>query len=166
PRWPLRDKERAMTPVPKLTLAELTGKAKVAAALSEAERSFADPGIAALLDDAYENPKGLVLGITGPPGAGKSTLINALIAEWRAVGQTVAVLAVDPSSKTSGGALLGDRVRMRTDPDDGGVFVRSAAARGRLGGLASIAFPAATLLRALMIASSSKASGPASPKPT
>ncbi len=138
-----------MTPVPKLTLAELTGKAKVAAALSEAERSFADPGIAALLDEAYENPKGLVLGITGPPGAGKSTLINALIAEWRAVGQTVAVVAVDPSSRTSGGALLGDRVRMRTDPEDSGVFVRSVAARGRLGGLAGIAFPATALLRAL-----------------
>ena len=121
----------------------------MAAALSEAERSFADPGIAALLDEAYENPKGLVLGITGPPGAGKSTLINALIAEWRAAGQTVAVVAVDPSSRTSGGALLGDRVRMRTDPEDIGVFVRSVAARGRLGGLADIAFPATMLLRAL-----------------
>ncbi len=133
----------------KLALASLTGKAQVAAALSEAERHFADPSIAAFLDDAYEHPKGLVLGITGPPGAGKSTLINALIAEWRAAGQTVAVVAVDPSSRASGGALLGDRVRMHTDPDDGGVFVRSVAARGRLGGLADIAFPAAALLRAL-----------------
>lgn len=132
-----------------LTLAGLKGKAQVAAALSEAERRFDDPGIAALLDEACENPKGLVLGITGPPGAGKSTLINALIAEWRGLGQTVAVLAVDPSSRATGGALLGDRVRMRTDPEDNGIFVRSVAARGRLGGLADIAFPAATLLRAL-----------------
>ncbi len=138
-----------MTLEPKLTLADLAGKARVAAALTEVERNFADPGIAALLDEAYENPKGLVTGITGPPGAGKSTLINALIAQWRAAGQTVAVVAVDPSSRASGGALLGDRVRMRTDPDDSGVFVRSVAARGRLGGLADIAFPAATLLRAL-----------------
>jgi LAO/AO transport system kinase len=131
------------------TLAKLTGKAQIAAALSEAERGFSSPAIVSLLDEAYENPKGLVLGITGPPGAGKSTLINSLIAGWRALGQTVAVLAIDPSSHTSGGALLGDRVRMRTAPGDDGVFVRSMATRGRLGGLAGAAFPAAMLLRAL-----------------
>ena len=125
-----------MTARSKLMLANLTGKAQVAAALSEVERHFADPDIAALLDEAFEHTKGIVIGITGPPGAGKSTLINALIAEWRALGQTVAVVAVDPSSRASGGALLGDRVRMRTDPDDAGVFIRSVAARGRLGGLA------------------------------
>ena len=105
--------------------------------------------MAALLDEAFENPKGIAIGITGPPGAGKSTLINALIAEWRSQDKTVAVLAVDPSSKTSGGALLGDRVRMRTDPNDSGILIRSLAARGRLGGLADIAYPAAALLRAL-----------------
>jgi LAO/AO transport system kinase len=138
-----------MTPKPKLTLAGLAGKAQVAAALSAVEIYFAEPDIAELLDEAFANPKGIVTGITGPPGAGKSTLINALIAGWRSQGQTVAVLAVDPSSRASGGALLGDRVRMRTDPHDGGVFVRSVAARGRLGGLADIAFPAAVLLRAL-----------------
>jgi LAO/AO transport system kinase len=138
-----------MTPKPRLALASLTGKAQVAAALSAADRQFTEPEIAGLLDEAYAAPKGFVIGITGPPGAGKSTLINALIAEWRAAGQTVAVVAVDPSSRASGGALLGDRLRMRTDPDDAGVFVRSVAARGRLGGLADIAFPAAVLLRAL-----------------
>ena len=131
------------------TLASLTGKAQIAAALSEAETRFADADIAALLDEAYANPKGFVIGVTGPPGAGKSTLINVLIAGWRQAGQTVAVVAVDPSSRASGGALLGDRVRMRTDPDDAGVFVRSVAARGRLGGLADIVFPAVALLRAL-----------------
>jgi LAO/AO transport system kinase len=138
-----------MIPKPTLTLADLTGKARVAAALSDIERHFDDPAIATLLDEAYDSPKGIVIGITGPPGAGKSTLINALISEWRKEGRTVAVLAVDPSSRASGGALLGDRVRMRTDPTDSGVFVRSVAARGRLGGLADIAFPAAVLLRAL-----------------
>jgi LAO/AO transport system kinase len=138
-----------MTLRAKLTLASLTGKAQVAAALSAVEIYFAEPDTAELLDEAFATPKGIVTGITGPPGAGKSTLINALIAGWRSQGQTVAVLAVDPSSRASGGALLGDRVRMRTDPDDSGVFVRSVAARGRLGGLADIAFPAAVLLRAL-----------------
>ena len=138
-----------MTPKPKLTLAGLSGKAQVAAALSAVEIYFTEPAIAELLDEAFANPKAMVTGITGPPGAGKSTLINALIAGWRSQGQTVAVLAVDPSSRASGGALLGDRVRMRTDPEDSGVFVRSLAARGRLGGLADIAFPAAVLLRAL-----------------
>ncbi len=105
--------------------------------------------MSALLDEAYGTPKGIVIGITGPPGAGKSTLIKALISEWRAQGKTVAVIAVDPSSRATGGALLGDRVRMRTDPTDGGVFIRSLAARGRLGGLADIAYPSVALLRAL-----------------
>jgi LAO/AO transport system kinase len=136
-------------PEHRFTLSSLAGKARVAAALSAIEKHFADEDITALLDEAFAASKGIVTGITGPPGAGKSTLINALIAEWRKQGRTVAVLAVDPSSKASGGAFLGDRVRMRTDPEDNKVFVRSVAARGRLGGLADIAFPAATLLRAL-----------------
>jgi LAO/AO transport system kinase len=77
------------------------------------------------------------IGITGPPGAGKSTLVNELIAEVRARGRTVAVLAVDPSSPITGGALLGDRIRMQEHIDDDGVFVRSMANRGHLGGLAA-----------------------------
>ena len=77
-----------------------------------------------------------VVGVTGPPGAGKSSLLSALVANWRADGRTVAVLAVDPSSKRSGGALLGDRVRIEHDPRDDGVLIRSTAAGGRLGGLA------------------------------
>ncbi len=76
-----------------------------------------------------------VLGITGPPGAGKSTLVDRLIALARAEGRTVAVLAVDPSSPFSGGAILGDRLRMQSHALDTGVFIRSLSARGHLGGL-------------------------------
>ena len=79
--------------------------------------------------------RGALVGITGAPGAGKSTLVNALIASWRARGTTVGVVAVDPSSPFSGGALLGDRVRMQDHVLDEGVFVRSMASRGQLGGL-------------------------------
>jgi LAO/AO transport system kinase len=82
-------------------------------------------------------PAAHVIGITGPPGAGKSSLLSALVTEWRRRGTTVAVLAVDPSSKRSGGALLGDRARIDHDPRDDGVLIRSTAAGGRLGGLAA-----------------------------
>ena len=83
-----------------------------------------------------------VVGITGAPGVGKSTTTSALIRHWRGQGLSVAVLAVDPSSPFTGGALLGDRVRMEDDALDEGVFIRSMAARGQLGGLAA-ATPAA-----------------------
>ncbi len=76
------------------------------------------------------------IGVTGPPGAGKSTLVSAMIEELRARGLTVAVLAVDPSSPITGGALLGDRIRMQDHIEDPGVFIRSMASRGHLGGLA------------------------------
>jgi LAO/AO transport system kinase len=79
---------------------------------------------------------GHVIGVTGPPGAGKSTLLSELVRAWRDGGRTVAVLAVDPSSRRSGGALLGDRARIASDPGDRGTFVRSTAAAGQLGGLA------------------------------
>jgi LAO/AO transport system kinase len=89
-----------------------------------------------------------VVGVTGPPGAGKSMLLSALVAAWRGRGRTVAVLAVDPSSKRSGGALLGDRARIDTDPADRGVFIRSMAAGERLGGLAPATRAAAQALAA------------------
>jgi len=81
----------------------------------------------------------LVLGFTGPPGAGKSTLVNALIRELRAQDRRVGVIAVDPSSPISGGAILGDRIRMTAALDDDGVYVRSLASRGYLGGLSPAA---------------------------
>jgi len=87
-----------------------------------------------------------VVGVTGPPGAGKSMLLSALARGWRARDRTVAVLAVDPSSKRSGGALLGDRARIEADPADRGLFIRSMAAGGRLGGLAPATRAAAQAL--------------------
>jgi len=91
---------------------------------------------------------GHIVGITGPPGVGKSSLLSRLVAEWRARGRSVAVLAVDPTSRRSGGALLGDRARIEVDPGDRQVFIRSTAAGDRLGGLAPATRAAAAALSA------------------
>jgi LAO/AO transport system kinase len=89
-----------------------------------------------------------VVGVTGPPGAGKSTLLSELVAQWRALDRSVAVLAVDPSSRRSGGALLGDRARIAYDPGDDRIFIRSTAAGERLGGIARATRAAAQALAA------------------
>src|SRR5579863_5870866 len=89
-----------------------------------------------------------VVGVTGPPGAGKSTLIGALTARRRAGGATVGVLSVDPTSPFSGGAVLGDRIRLAEHFLDAGVFIRSMASRGALGGLAAAAMDAVLLMDA------------------
>jgi LAO/AO transport system kinase len=89
---------------------------------------------------------GHIVGITGPPGVGKSSLLSRLVSSWRSAGRSVAVLAVDPSSRRSGGALLGDRARIESDPSDRGVFIRSTAAGDRLGGLAPATRAAASAL--------------------
>lgn len=135
--------------VPSLKDLREGGKAALARALAAIETEANSPALAALLDEACANPKGHILGLTGTPGVGKSTLINALIARARAANRTIAVIAVDPSSKATGGALLGDRARMTTNPDDKGVFVRSMAARDRLGGISNETIAAAVLMRAL-----------------
>jgi LAO/AO transport system kinase len=88
------------------------------------------------------------VGVTGAPGAGKSTLVDHLVARWRAAGSTVGVIAVDPTSPYSGGAMLGDRVRMQSHAQDTGVFIRSMATRGHLGGLARATSDAAMVLDA------------------
>ena len=93
--------------------------------------------------------KAHIVGITGNPGAGKSTLVDALISHYRAAGETVAVIAIDPSSPFSGGALLGDRVRMQRHALDPGVFIRSVATRGHLGGLSRSTFEIAAVLDAM-----------------
>jgi LAO/AO transport system kinase len=125
------------------------GKTALASALARLEETPDAADTLDLLDAAFAAPIAHVVGITGPPGVGKSTLIGALIAAWRKTGQRVAVIAVDPSSRISGGALLGDRMRLRSDPADEGLFIRSMAARDRLGGLAALTHSAMVLMRAL-----------------
>src|SRR5262249_45869623 len=125
------------------------GKRALATALAGLERDPDGKDAQALLDAAWRRPRAHVVGVTGPPGVGKSSLCAALVAAWRADGKTVGVIAVDPSSKASGGALLGDRVRIVTDTADEGSFVRSMAARARLGGLADQTLAAMVVMRAL-----------------
>jgi LAO/AO transport system kinase len=134
-----------------MTLAALRqgGKRPLAAALAKLERDPDDAAAQALLDEAWHAPRAHVVGITGPPGVGKSSLCAALVTAWRKAGETVGVIAVDPSSKASGGALLGDRVRILQDGADEGSFVRSMAARDRLGGLADQTLAAMVVMRAL-----------------
>jgi GTPase len=114
------------------------------AARAEAEELLAELSPAALGKEA----PGHIVGVTGPPGVGKSSLLSRLVAEWRARERSVAVLAVDPSSRRSGGSLLGDRARIDVDPRDRQVFVRSTAAGDRLGGLAPPTRSAAAALAA------------------
>ena len=139
------------------------GPAERAEALSDAARAGDRRALARLLT-AVENHTAVaehalrrlyplaggahLVGITGPPGAGKSTLVAALIAELRKAGRTVAVVAVDPSSPITGGALLGDRVRMQSYASDDGVFIRSMASRGHAGGLAATSTSAAAVFDA------------------
>lgn len=110
----------------------------IAQVITELERlSSAAPALLQALQPHLGHA--LVVGFTGPPGAGKSTLVNATIEHMRKLGRTVGVIAVDPSSPISGGAILGDRIRMTAALDDDGVFVRSLASRGYLGGLSPAA---------------------------
>jgi LAO/AO transport system kinase len=95
-----------------------------------------------------QSGRAYLIGVTGPPGAGKSTLVDKLVAELRKSGKTVGVLAVDPTSPFSGGAILGDRIRMQAHAEDEGVFIRSMATRGHLGGLARTTAEAAIVLDA------------------
>lgn len=124
-----------------MTVADLAARVRTgdpralarAISLVENETAYAAPLVAQLhpfSGHAY------LVGITGPPGAGKSTLVDGLTAEWRREGRRVGVVAVDPTSPFTGGALLGDRVRMQQHAGDDGVFIRSMATRGHLGGLA------------------------------
>ena len=108
-----------------------------------------DRSVRPLLPELFAAGNGAhVVGITGPPGSGKSTLVNALITEWRKRGRRVGILAVDPSSPYTRGAILGDRIRMMEHAADRDVFMRSMASRGELGGLAATTWIAAAALDA------------------
>ncbi|MEX3957390.1 methylmalonyl Co-A mutase-associated GTPase MeaB [Trinickia sp. EG282A] len=120
----------------------------VARLITRAENG--DPSIRDVVKQLYRHGgRAQLIGITGPPGAGKSTLLDQLIATYRRHGKRVAILAVDPSSPYSGGALLGDRVRMNRHDSDPAVFIRSMASRGALGGLAMAAGDALTIMDAM-----------------
>jgi LAO/AO transport system kinase len=135
----LRDRDLSAAPAALNLIEDRSPGAREAAAELLAEVSPAALG--------QEAPAHLV-GVTGPPGAGKSSLLGVLVKQWRDAGRTVAVLAVDPSSRRSGGSLLGDRARIDHDPKDRGLLIRSTAAGGRLGGLAAPTRQAAQALAA------------------
>ncbi|MFM8267736.1 MAG: methylmalonyl Co-A mutase-associated GTPase MeaB [Ilumatobacteraceae bacterium] len=136
---------RRAVPVPELLAAARGGdRGALARLLSLVERGAADAREIGRLTHAAAG-HGYTIGLTGAPGAGKSTLTSAVIGLLRARGDEVAVLAIDPSSPFTGGAILGDRVRMQDHATDPGVFIRSMATRGHLGGL-SLATPEAVRL--------------------
>lgn len=119
-----------------LAAAVLAGDRRALARLMSLVEQEAEAGRAALRDLYPHTGRAHVVGVTGPPGSGKSTLVKALARAYRLEAQSVGIVAVDPSSTFSGGALLGDRIRMQELHGDPGVFVRSMATRGSMGGLA------------------------------
>ncbi len=106
-----------------------------------------DPLSARKIIKDLDKKEAIVIGVTGPAGAGKSTLVNVMIKEYRKLGYKVGVIAVDPSSPFSGGAFLGDRIRMKQHFTDEGVFIRSMASRGALGGLNDSIFDVIELMK-------------------
>jgi len=132
------------------TLAErvLAGDPRgIARAISQVEND--DPSAGGLIAQIFGHTgRAYLIGVTGPPGAGKSTLVDRLLTEFRAADRSVGVIAVDPTSPFTGGAVLGDRLRMQQHADDSHVFIRSMATRGHLGGLARSTGDAALVLDA------------------
>ena len=137
-----------MTAVEDLTRRLLAGETR---ALARAISMIEDrrPEARAIIEAVFpRSGKAPIIGITGPPGAGKSTLVDGLAASLRGAGRRVGIVAVDPSSAFSGGAVLGDRVRMQRHSTDEGVFIRSMATRGQFGGLSRATVDAADLMDA------------------
>jgi len=127
----------------------LAGDVRAAARLMRDVDDRRPDALAALKALFPHTGRAYVTGITGNPGAGKSTVVDALIAHYRAAGEKVGVVAVDPTSPFSGGAILGDRIRMQRHALDPGVFIRSLATRGYLGGLSRSTFDVASVLDAM-----------------
>ena len=145
PAVQVRDKFRGLSALADSILSgDLRG---IARGISLVEND-ADGGAALVRELFGRSGRAFLVGITGAPGAGKSTLVDGLISRWRKAGHSVGVLAVDPTSPFTGGAMLGDRVRMQTHAQDAGVFIRSMATRGHLGGLARATTDAALVLDA------------------
>lgn len=132
----------------KLVDAVLAGETRGISRAISAVENDAQFGYTLLKELFPHTGKAHVIGVTGPPGAGKSTLTDRMIASYRAMGKTVGVIAVDPTSPFSGGAILGDRVRMGNHFTDPGVYIRSMATRGTLGGISSSTYDAVTILEA------------------
>ena len=124
-------------------------KIELSKILEKVEIKFDQKQTLDLLDDLHKKSRAHVIGITGPPGVGKSSMINRLISNYRKSNFSVGVLAIDPSSKRSGGALLGDRARFDIDPGDNKVFVRSMAAKDYLGGIAELTYPYMVVMRSI-----------------
>ncbi len=125
----------------------LRKKIEISSILDQIEVNFTKLDIIKKLDKFFNSPKAHVIGITGPPGVGKSSMINKLVKVLRKKKLSVGILAVDPSSKESGGALLGDRARFEIDPSDHDIFVRSLATKNFLGGISEMTFPCMSVLR-------------------
>lgn len=135
---------------PPLTLAELVrqGQVRAVARLITLLERRTQEGLDTLRLLQDDSPRATVIGVTGYPGAGKSTIVDQLVAAYRRLGHKVGVLAVDMTSPLTGGALLGDRIRMQQHALNPGVFIRSLATRGHHGGLASVTGEAASVLEA------------------
>ena len=127
----------------------IESKLELSKILEKVEVEFEKKSVANILDNFHKKSLGHVLGITGPPGVGKSSIISKLIATFRNKSLSVGVLAIDPSSLRSGGALLGDRARLEIDPTDPKIFVRSLAAKDFLGGVSELTYPFMVVLRSI-----------------
>ncbi|HEY0190762.1 MAG TPA: methylmalonyl Co-A mutase-associated GTPase MeaB, partial [Kofleriaceae bacterium] len=127
----------------------LAGDVRAAARLMRDLDDRRPEAIAALKQLFPHTGRAYIVGITGNPGAGKSTVVDALISHYRAAGERVGAVCIDPSSPLSGGAILGDRVRMQRHALDPGVFIRSLATRGALGGLSRSTFDVVCVLDAM-----------------